>query len=215
MPQVIKYAILGVPISIKHLDYSWKEILTPRFPVFFSLLPTLVAILLGAIIGPWATEDVYVPQSESILVRIIGLVEAVPYSIIAYVTLFSWMPFVINLLSLGWCALILLFFKLITKKDIQITQAAQRATYFSAFFQSIFFTFYSCLPGLFVDPHSAVTFGSAFVWLVVYCLGMVRVIAVVQSMRLETNGSILGGLLSGLLCVDVWYALSNLILLHI
>jgi len=207
MWRVVRYACLGVPISVKHLDCPWKNVLTPRFPLFFSLLPLVTVIVVCSIIGPWRTEDIYIPSDEFILVRIVGFVEAVPYGIIAFTVLFSWIPFVVNLLLLGWCFLILLVFKAITKKDIQVTQGIYRVVYFSAFFQFLFFSVLTYLPSFPIGPHFKLIAGTVIYWLVILAFATIRVMSVFQGMRRETKGNIFAGLLSILCCVDVWWFL--------
>lgn len=203
--RISRYAFLGVPISLRHLKMPWKDVSTPRFPFLFSLLPLLMAIVIGSITGPWAIEDVYVSQDEFILVRIIGFVEAIPYSIIAFIVLFSWIPFVVNLLLLGWCLLVLSVFKSITKKSIQVAEGAQRVIYFSAFFQFVFFILFTCLPGFFINSHSNLTMVSIVFWVTVSILAITRLASIFQGIRRETNGNNFAGFLCILPCIDVWY----------
>jgi len=210
---VAKYACRGVPVSVKHLDRPWKEVLTPRFPLFFSLLPLLTVVVVGSIVGEWRTGDVYVPKDEFIIVRILGFVEAIPYSIIAFTVLYSWVPFVVNLLLLGWCFFILSVFKRITNEDIQVAQGAKRVVYFSAFFQFLLFSVFFCLPGFLVDPHFALTVRSVVFWLVTSTAAIIRIMSLFQGMRREANRNVFVGFLSVIPCIDAWYALANLILL--
>ena len=119
---VTKHACFGVPITVRWLDRPWKEVLTHRFPLFFSILPWVGFIVLCSITEPWDIEAVSVPKDEFFLVRIIGFIDAVPYGIIAFTVLYSWVPFLVNILLLGWCLIILVVFKASTKKIFRLSK---------------------------------------------------------------------------------------------
>jgi len=194
-----KYTILGAPISLKLIKVPWSDLLTPKFPLLYSLLPFLFYIIVGSILEPWHIGNT--PEYDYILARVI---EGVPISILFYLMFFSWIPLLLNLLLLGWCFLILSIFKKLKNRNDQATQGAQRITYFSAFYEFLFFMLLTCLPGFLLNPHAKFTAGTALFVIIVGFAGIMRLGAVFQGMRHQTGGNILAGLLSILCCVDVW-----------
>jgi len=200
MWRIIKYACLGVPIFVKHLDRPWKDVLTPRFPLFFSVLGWLLVMVLCFVTGIFRLglfTDEY------------GISDIGAYAGYCFggFVIWCWIPIVINLFLLGWCMLLLLILKN-HANDIKVIHGAQRVTYFSAFFQAIFiFVAYSSLGWQAVNADITgfgVTVLKAILWLIVGLACIVRLMTVFQGMRRESNGSVLVGFLSIFACLDIW-----------
>ena len=110
----------------------------------------------------------------------------------------------LNFVLALWFAFMLKIFGFFSKKKLECVSGAQRISYFSTVFQPILFLTLALdvlLDGYF---NYAGWFMSTSVAIMVFA-GIVRLLAVFQSMRREAGGSVWAGLLAIILCFDVWF----------
>jgi hypothetical protein len=196
---VTKYACLGVPISVKYLDGPWREVLTPRFPLFFSVLGLLLVAMAGFMLGLLRFEEMDT-----------GDIAAYGFYCFAGLHIWYLVPIVVNLFLLG-CYLLILRSCKKKNNDIQVVHGAQRVLYFSAFFQALFVALAWLLLGWQAYEHISGFMSGlrAMLWVVVIIACVGRLMAVFQGMRRETGGDFLAALSSLLLSIDVWFFVSG------
>ena len=197
--QVSKFAFLGVPITLKQLQFPWKEIMTPRFPLFFSILGWFSITIFGFVLDIF---ELNLFQEKNVVSEI----GAYAFYCFAGFGIYVWIPIVVNVLLFCWCFIILLFFKKISKININIIYGSRRVIYFSAFFQMFYlFTSYYYLvweAKTTTGETSEIIRLLLLIFMIVTAL--LRIGAVFQGIRRETNGNVWAGLLSVIGCTDIW-----------
>ena len=190
---ILKFALRGAPFSWKYISTPWKSVQPPNFPILFTVLSGVLFI-----IPP-------LEMSISIAVRqegfeLGGLVSTYLLQGAFGVLILATLNFVLAL----WFAFMLKIFGFFSKKKLECVSGAQRISYFSTVFQPILFLTLALdvlLDGYF---NYAGWFMSTSVAIMVFA-GIVRLLAVFQSMRREAGGSVWAGLLAIILCFDVWF----------
>ena len=187
----IKHVFMGVPITTKFLTVPWSSIRTPFFPFANSFLMGFLMVLTLIEIS---THGFYLPGGEYFNL-----------AIIVNITLGFLLGIFINLIQLIWFMLILKFYKIISRMPVKVGIAAERLLYVTSVYQPLIFAF--LLLAILKGPVISGTFSYCLL-IVAAVVGAVRLLAVFQGMRRETEGSLIFSLLSIIFCIEIWYPLS-------
>ncbi|MHC4620407.1 MAG: hypothetical protein ACYTEQ_21875 [Planctomycetota bacterium] len=180
------------PFVWRNQPVPWHTMRVPGFPIAFSLLSGLI----------WAvTSQVKAMQVVQHPVSLQQFVFPFIGSLIVSGAFFV----ALNGIIMGAFWVVLTQFKSKSGESGSGTSlaGAQRVSYFSTFFQPIFFLILA-LPFLIQRRVGFVTWVEYTLLVSLAGSGLIRLVAAFQSMRRETGGSILAGLLASLLCFDLW-----------
>lgn len=188
---VIKSVLTGAPFIWRNEAVPWHLVTVPRFPVAFSLLSGIFWAVLSKV------KAIQVQESVALKEVIFGLITG---SVIS-----GGFFIVLNVVIMGGFWLVLETFKnrYAEKDSGTLIAGAQRVLYFSTFFQTVFFLFMgvSYLAGTYVGASDWLEYPLLLGFL---GFGTLRLMAVFQSMRNETRGSVFAGLFAMFFCFDLW-----------
>ena len=184
---VLKYILRGAPFYWRGDRVPWKSVRVPRFPFVFSLLS---GIFLG-VFHYWVVIFYCFGSGSIDKGELLGW--------LIYSCCVGIIFLVLNCLIMAGFWIVLTAFD---KSLIFWSGGARRVAYFSTFFQMIFFL--GIIAAFFLEAFfRPIAKGRVFL-LVATIFGIIRLLAVFQSMRHETDGSTSAGLLGLIPCLDVW-----------
>ena len=184
---ILKYVLRGAPFYWRSDRVPWKSVRVPRFPVVFSILSGIFWGVFSFVVISFLYGSESIDKGE----LLVGLMYLCCVGIIIFL--------VLNCLIMAGFWIVLTPFD---KSLIFWSGGGRRVAYFSTFFQMIFFLgiVVSYLLEAFFYPIAK---GRIFL-LVTTIFGIIRLLAVFQSIRHETEGSTSAGLLGLIPCLDVW-----------
>jgi hypothetical protein len=188
---VLKCVLRGAPF-VWRIKQPWQFVRVPRFPVAFSVLSGILWWVMTELKVMHAVREAPPPKR-------FGLPFAV--SLLADSAFFV----VMNAVIMGVFWIILKQFNNRSIKNSGGTwlAGARRVSYFSTVFQPLFFL-------ILAAPFFAQSYVTSPAWaehaflVGLVCAAIIRLAAAFQSMRHETGGSILAGLLASVFCLDLW-----------
>jgi hypothetical protein len=193
---VLKYNCLGVPISLKHLPYEWREVVPGAFPLAFSFFAALMAAVLAGFGFLYSSWPCYARMT---------LRDFFGESWSIFRMAFLWQV-VFNSVLFCHCALVLYLWNRFTKGGAECSRGAQRVVYFSSFWVSVTVFVWTLEWAVYngaVIPAALMGFGLFVVFPIALVL---RVLSIFQGVRRETQGSIPAAGLSLVGAVDLWLA---------
>jgi len=184
--------IKGAPLFWVKDFPPWTSISLPRFPVALSLISGCF-LMVPVLIKAYQAANINITPFNFATTLIGAFLSGVSMGV----------SFNLTILVLSWA--ILKRFKKGDASDIhhKSMKGAQRITYFAAIFQV---PFWASIAGVsltvkYKEPAGwiAITFASAII-----AFGVIRLLAVFQGVRRDTDGRIIPGLFAMLSCIDVW-----------
>jgi hypothetical protein len=191
---VLKCVLRGAPF-VWRIKQPWQLVRVPRFPVAFSVLSGILW---------WVMTQLKVMHAvrEAPPLKRFGLSFAV--SLLADSAFLVGM----NAVIMGAFWIILRQFK---NSGGTCLAGARRVSYFSTVFQPLFFLILAA--PFFAQSYVTSSAWSEHAFLVgLVCAAIIRFAAAFQSMRHETGGSILAGLVASVFCLDLWSSFVPIVL---
>lgn len=189
---VLRRVARGAPFVWRSEDLAWDLVRVPRFPAAFSALAGALAMVINISKAGQAAHEPLTATAFLLTVFV---------SLIGGAVLFAGL----NVVIMGGFWLSLSVFKSRGPENTgsALLAATQRVSYFSTVFQPLLILMFV---GLFLAESHVAPFGSVAhaLALGVLAFGILRLMAVFQSMRRETGGRVSAGLSGMLFCFDVW-----------
>lgn len=190
---VLKYILRGAPFFWRSDRVPWKSVRVPRFPFVFSVLSGIFWGVVSFVV----ISARYGPETINKGELIEQLIGTCIVSIIIFL--------VLNCLIMAGFWIVLTSFNKSLIQDVEpnfCSGGVRRVAYFSTFFQPIFFL--GIIVAFLLEACLYPIAKGRIFLLVTTIFGIIRLLAVFQSMRHETDGSALAGLLGLIPCLDVW-----------
>jgi hypothetical protein len=197
---VFIYLLQSVRFYWLHRDIPWRQVRVPSFPVGFTVLSGFFYELPVLIKAASRVQEPF-----NLAKFLVAIIVCLAFGSAVFFTL--------NLIIRGAFEIILRRFKKDGEGAAEYSPklGAQRVCYFSSVFQLLLFFVYA--GSYILDSHYKLMGWGAhvlFATILLFCI--IRLLAVFQSMRYETDGSTSAGLLALIPCFDVWLFLGGTII---